>query len=103
VASSRYAQQIVTRICVAGATGWTGRALSKAILDDPTLELVAAVARRTAGQDLGEVLGIGVIGLQVVGSVEEALQSPCDVLVDYTSHMPCGRTSIWRSRARSPV
>jgi len=76
----------VTRICVAGATGWTGRAVTRAILDDPTLELVAAVARQTAGQDLGEVLGIGVIGLRVVGSVDEALQSPCDVLVDYTSH-----------------
>jgi len=93
LASSRYAQEIVTRICVAGATGWTGRAVTKAILDDPTLELVAAVARQTAGQDLGEVLGIGVIGLPVVGSVDEALQSL------FARHNTSSRPM--RSRARS--
>ena len=34
------------RVCVAGATGWTGGAVAKAVLDDPELELVGAVARR---------------------------------------------------------
>ncbi len=74
------------RVCVAGATGWTGRAVARAILDDPDLALVGAVARHAAGQDLGEVLGIGTVGLTVSPSVEAALQIACDVLVDYTSH-----------------
>ena len=76
----------MTRVCVAGATGWTGRAVARAVLEDPALELVGAVARRAAGQDLGEVLGIGAAGLTIAASVDEALRVACDVLVDYTSH-----------------
>jgi 4-hydroxy-tetrahydrodipicolinate reductase len=33
------------------------------------------------------VLGIGPAGLVIVPSVEEALRVPCDVLVEYTSHL----------------
>ena len=29
------------RVCVAGATGWTGGAVAKAVLDDPELNLAA--------------------------------------------------------------
>lgn len=32
------------------------------------------------------MLGVGNVGLKIVASIHEALQSPCDVLVDYTSH-----------------
>lgn len=80
----------MTRVCIAGATGWTGRAIAKAVIDAPDLDLVGAVARQTTGQDIGEVLGVGNVGLKVVVSVHEALQSPCDVLVDYTSHSAVG-------------
>jgi 4-hydroxy-tetrahydrodipicolinate reductase len=83
----------MTRVCVAGATGWTGRAIARAVLDEPGLELVGAVARRAAGQDLGEVLGRAPVGLAIVASVEEALRIPCDVLVDYTSHA-CVRAHV---------
>jgi 4-hydroxy-tetrahydrodipicolinate reductase len=76
----------MTRVCVARATGWTGRAVAKAVLDDPALELVGAVARRAAGQDVGEALGSGPLGLLIAPTVDDALRVPCDVLVDYTSH-----------------
>jgi 4-hydroxy-tetrahydrodipicolinate reductase len=40
-----------------------------------------------AGQDVGDALGIGAIGLLIAPSVDEALRpGGCDVLVDYTSH-----------------
>lgn len=74
------------RVCVAGATGWTGGAVAKTILNDPEFELVGAVARRTAGEDLGAVLGIGTVGLQISPTLEAALRVGCDVLVDYTSN-----------------
>ena len=74
------------RVCVAGATGWTGSAVAKAVLDDPELELVGAVARRAAGQDLGATLGIGAVGLLISPTVDAALRVGCDVLVDYTNH-----------------
>src|SRR5437660_12513850 len=74
------------RVCVAGATGWTGAAVARAILADPEFELVGAVARRAAGQDLGATLGIGAVGLLISPTVDAALRVGCDVLVDYTSH-----------------
>ena len=71
-------------LCIAGATGWTGRALVRAVLDAPDLALVSAVSRSAAGQDLGEALGGAALGVPVHGSVEEALDA-VDVLIDYTS------------------
>jgi 4-hydroxy-tetrahydrodipicolinate reductase len=74
----------VISVCVAGATGWTGRALVPAVLNEPDLELVSAVSRSAAGRDLGEALGGSALGPAVYARVEEALNG-VDVLVDYTS------------------
>jgi 4-hydroxy-tetrahydrodipicolinate reductase len=76
----------MTRVCLAGATGWVGRGLVPAIVAAPDLELAAAVARRSAGKPLSEVLGTQAPALRVFGTVAEALDAAaCDVLVDYTS------------------
>jgi 4-hydroxy-tetrahydrodipicolinate reductase len=59
------------RVCVAGVTGWTGRAVADAVASAEDLELVAGVARSDASS---------------FSTVEEALDSaPADVFVDYTS------------------
>lgn len=71
-------------LCIAGATGWTGRALVRAVLDAADLALVSAVSRSAAGQDLGEALGGAALGVPVHGTVDEALDDT-DVLIDYTS------------------
>jgi 4-hydroxy-tetrahydrodipicolinate reductase len=71
-------------VCIAGATGWTGRALVPAVLGAPDLELVSAVGRSAAGRDLGEALGGAALGVPVHGAVHDALEG-VDVLVDYTS------------------
>jgi 4-hydroxy-tetrahydrodipicolinate reductase len=71
-------------LCIAGATGWTGRALVRAVLDAPDLALASAVSRSASGRDLGVALGGDVLGVQVHASVREALDG-VDVLVDYTS------------------
>ncbi len=73
------------RVCVAGATGWTGSAVASAVLAAEDLRLSGAVARRAAGRDIGEVLGGSRAGVEVSGSVVEALSAETDVLVDYTS------------------
>ena len=75
----------MTRLCIAGATGWTGSALVDGVLAADDLELVSAVARSAAGKDLGEALGREPLGIPVHGAVAEALDG-VDVLVDYTSH-----------------
>lgn len=74
------------RVCLAGATGWVGRGLAPAIAAAPDLVLAAAVSRSGAGRTLAQALGDPALGdLRVRPSVEEALETPCDVLVDYTS------------------
>jgi 4-hydroxy-tetrahydrodipicolinate reductase len=65
------------RVTLAGATGWVGKPLAEAIHEAEDLELVAAVARRTTGEQIA--------GIRVQGSVEEALATSSDVFVDYTS------------------
>ncbi|MCV0403859.1 MAG: 4-hydroxy-tetrahydrodipicolinate reductase [Chloroflexi bacterium] len=75
----------ITRVCVAGATGWVGSVLVPAIAASDDLELGSAVARSVAGQDIGTVLGGEPLGVIVAGSVVDALDG-VDVLVDYTSH-----------------
>jgi 4-hydroxy-tetrahydrodipicolinate reductase len=60
----------VTRVCIAGVTGWTGRAVAEAVERADDLELVAGVAR--SGADHASVAG----ALEAV---------PADVVVDYTS------------------
>ncbi len=72
------------RVCVAGATGWTGSAVTGAILASSEFQLVGAVARRQAGRDVGEALGHGRANVSIVASLEEALVVPTDVLIDYT-------------------
>ena len=72
------------RICIAGVTGWTGSAIARAILDSSEFELVGAVARRAAGQDVGSALGREPSGVLICESIGEALGDHTDVLIDYT-------------------
>lgn len=74
------------RVCVAGATGWTGSAVTRRILQAPEFELVGAVARRRVGEDIGAALGLSPAGVRITSTVEEALLAPTDVLIDYTRH-----------------
>ena len=73
------------RVIIAGATGWTGRALVAAILKSGDLTLAGAVARSAAGQDAGEAIGLAPCGVPVSATLAEALEAPADVVVDYTS------------------
>ncbi len=72
------------KICVAGATGWAGSALSKGIYRSEDMELVAAISRSNAGKNLGEVIGVDGLTTPVLGTVEEALTTCPDILVEYT-------------------
>lgn len=72
-------------VTLCGATGWVGRSLVQAISATPDLRLVAAVARRSAGEDVGLAAGTGKrLGVKVAASLSEALSAPSHVVVDYT-------------------
>ncbi|HVA38346.1 MAG TPA: 4-hydroxy-tetrahydrodipicolinate reductase [Candidatus Dormibacteraeota bacterium] len=72
------------RVCVAGATGWTGSQIVNAILGSTEFQLAGAIARKSAGQDVGSALGGRTAGIAVSTTLAEALKQPTDVLIDYT-------------------
>jgi 4-hydroxy-tetrahydrodipicolinate reductase len=72
-------------VAIAGATGWTGRAIVDGAIAAPDITLASAIARSSAGQDLGTALGREPLGVRVHGDVTEALEG-VDVLVEFTSH-----------------
>jgi 4-hydroxy-tetrahydrodipicolinate reductase len=103
------------KVALAGVTGWTGKSVAAAILESEDLELVAAVSRKAAGQELSSLelpfaakLPAGTsstkkssvgntadngrsaqaespASLLVSGSVARALEAQPDIFVDYTS------------------
>jgi 4-hydroxy-tetrahydrodipicolinate reductase len=91
------------KVCLAGATGWVGRALSKAIHESKEFELVAAVGRASGGKRLGDVLEIPPIGITVSNIVEDALTAKCDVLIDYTHPAAVKNHTIAAISRRVPV
>lgn len=72
------------RVCIAGATGWVGKPLSRAVTKADDLLFVSAVSRTHKGQSLSDVVGDVNLDLKISGSVAAALETPTDVLVDYT-------------------
>lgn len=72
------------KVCIAGATGWVGKPLCRAITKTNDLSLAGAVARTHEGKNVRDAIGDIGIDLVVSRSVAEALKTPTDVLVDYT-------------------
>ena len=73
-----------TTVILAGATGWAGSALARAIAAAPDLALVGAVSRSHAGRQLGEVLGMAGLDCPVHASADASLKRRCDVFFEYT-------------------
>jgi 4-hydroxy-tetrahydrodipicolinate reductase len=73
------------KVCVAGATGWVGRILVREIVKSSEFTLSGAIARSSAGADIGTVLGLEPAGVIVSETLSGALSKPTDVVVDYTS------------------
>jgi 4-hydroxy-tetrahydrodipicolinate reductase len=73
------------RVCIAGVTGWAGRAVTRAILASNEFELTGAIARSNAGRDVGELFDLAKCNVAVAATLDDALKRPADVLIDYTS------------------
>lgn len=72
------------RVILAGATGWAGSALAKAIAEAHDISLVAAVSRKNAGKNLEIVVSDRQTSCPVFATADEALATPSDVLFEYT-------------------
>lgn len=74
------------RVAVAGATGRVGREVVKTVVDQPDMELVAAVDHVQLGKDIGALVGRDPIGIAVRSDLEQALtESKAQVVVDFTN------------------
>ena len=62
---------MIIRVCVAGATGWAGSALSRGIFEALDMELVAAVSRSKTGMMLGNVLEIDGLASPIFSKINE--------------------------------
>lgn len=71
------------KICVAGVTGWTGKAVAQAVATASDMTLVAAISRQSAGKSLRDFDITS--DLKISATVEEALSTSVDIFVDYTS------------------
>ncbi|MGD0751974.1 MAG: 4-hydroxy-tetrahydrodipicolinate reductase [Anaerolineales bacterium] len=72
------------RLCLAGATGWAGSALARAVAHTEDIRLVSAVSRSHAGQNLGDVLDEAGLTCPIYASASEALTQPCEVFFEFT-------------------
>lgn len=78
-------KNMAINICIAGGTGWAGSALSKGVIFNDNINLVAAVSRSQAGNDLTEFLGVQADEIPIFKDVKTAIeQSSFEVLVEYT-------------------
>lgn len=76
----------MTSVLVCGAGGKMGREVVKIIYNDAELKLAGGVDIGLAGQDTGEVAGIGTLGLPLYKDLTQALSEiKPDIVVDFTS------------------
>lgn len=58
VQAPNYFVKMSIKICIAGATGWAGSALSNGVLKEPDITLVSGISRSNAGNNLADILDV---------------------------------------------
>ncbi len=71
-------------VCLAGATGWVGADLARAVNAAEDMRVTGAIARSSAGRPLGTILDIPGLDVEIRATVQEALERPCDVFVEFS-------------------
>ncbi len=76
-------------VLVVGALGKMGREVVRAVAQTPDMTLAGAVARSQLGLDIGEVLGLGSLGVEITDDLSGQLlrlsqRSSRGVMVDFT-------------------
>jgi 4-hydroxy-tetrahydrodipicolinate reductase len=82
------------RVAVFGAGGRMGSTVCRAVVDDPALELVAAVDPLRAGLDVRQVAGID-LPLEVLAGPDPLVDLQVDVAVDFTNAEPARANLRW--------
>jgi 4-hydroxy-tetrahydrodipicolinate reductase len=85
---------MMIRVGVFGAGGRMGSTVCRAVVDDPELELAAAVDPFHAGLDLRQVIGVAV-PLQMAADGDAMVAAGVDVAVDFTQLEPARANLDW--------
>ncbi|OPA81469.1 4-hydroxy-tetrahydrodipicolinate reductase [Paenibacillus selenitireducens] len=95
----------IIKVAVTGAGGRMGKEVVKMVLEDDTLQLVAAIDPSKSGQDAGTLAGAAPCGVSVTGDLELTLvESKPDVLVDFTTpHSVVANTQLAIKHKVRPV
>ena len=97
------------RVLVNGADGRMGSQVVKAVFEDPELEVAGGISITHVGEDVGDIAGVGHLGLAIRDDLGAALDDiKPDVVVDLrrrksssTTLRPASNTgSTWSSARR---
>ena len=74
------------RLLVNGADGRMGSQVVKAVFEDPELEVAGGISITHVGEDVGDIAGVGHLGLTIRDDLGAALDDiKPDVVVDFTT------------------
>lgn len=74
------------RVLVNGADGRMGSQVVKAVFEDPELEVAGGISITHVGEDVGDIAGVGHLGLIIRDDLGAALDDiKPDVVVDFTT------------------
>lgn len=93
------------KVAVAGAGGRMGREVVKMVLEDESLQLVAAIAPSSTGNDAAALAGLPNCGVPVTADLELTLvEAKPDVMVDFTTpHTVLNNTKLAIKHKVRPV
>jgi 4-hydroxy-tetrahydrodipicolinate reductase len=74
----------VIKVAVVGAGGRMGRLVCQTVVDDPDLDLVAAVGGSGAGRRVGELIGRQDVDVAITTGIEAVAEAGAAVAVDFT-------------------
>ncbi|GFP20719.1 4-hydroxy-tetrahydrodipicolinate reductase, partial [Candidatus Hakubella thermalkaliphila] len=83
------------KIVVVGASGKMGRTICRGILDEKDMELVGAVSLQEVGRDIGELVGFGLTGVEIVDSLDKLINMTPQVLIDFSHHSAVDKSVAW--------
>jgi len=84
----------IKRVAVIGASGKMGREIVKGLSQFDDVQIVGAIDVINMGKDIGELAGIGTLGVQVTDKLEQCLQvEKPQIVVDFT-HKNAAKVNI---------
>ena len=93
----------MVNVILAGASGRTGREIARAAVQAEDIQVLGAIGEKSAGKDLGAVIGLGALGTPVVSDPGTLDAPPGTVWIDFTRasaariHVPRALRRRWHA------